>query len=253
MNLNQQYIEGKNGILSPHVVSSTVNEIIGIAKKKLNKKINDMILLDVGSGSGEYSSEFAKFVKKVVGVEPYYNDYIASVKLKNPNKIAYYNVLVEDFKTKDKFDLVLCLTTLEHMPNQEKSFQKIYGLMKKNSLVYLTAPNKLWPYENHYRLPFLSWLPLPIANLYMRITGRGKSYQDSSYSRAYFGLISLLKKFDWDFEFFLPHPNAPYLSCGNIGKRSFYNIIKNVGIALIRKMPIFWIFSKGFIVIIHKK
>lgn len=251
MDLHQHYQEKYYRPLPLDIIKSTVREILSIAEKKTGKNRKELLLLDVGSGYGEYANEFANYVKKVVGIEPYLEAYLSSVKSTKSKKVKFYNTLIEEFKTKEKFDLVVSLTTLEHMPNAEKSFKRIYGLMKKNSVLYLTAPNKLWPYENHYYLPFLSWLPLPLANIYLKISDKGNSYEDSSYSKTYFGLKSFLKKFSWDFEFYLPDTNAAYLGCGRVNFP--YNLIKDIGISLIRKIPILWVISKGFIVLAHKK
>ena len=253
MNLQQGYQENIYIPPSEKAIRVTVDQILTIAEKKLHKKRKEMVVLDVGSGHGIYSNYLAKRVKKVVGVEPYLPAYNASLKLQKKDKIIFYNTSVEHLKTKERFDVVVCLTVLEHMPNQEKSLQKIYSLMKRNSIMYLTAPNKLWPVENHYGLPFLSWLPLPLANFYMRITGKGDSYKDSSYSKTYFGLINLLKKYNWDFQFFLPPSDAAYLGCGYKNLPPLYKYIKSLGIAIIKVMPIFWVISKGFIVIVHKE
>ncbi len=252
MNLNQKYQEKDSVPYSSAVISSIVTEVLSIAERKLNKKKGNLTILDVGSGHGDYTKEFAKFVKKIVGVEPYYSGYISSVKSQKNKNISYYNTLIEDFNTTEKFDVVVSLTTLEHMPDAEKSFVKIYKLMKNNSVLYLTAPNKLWPYDNHYRLPFITWLPLPIANFYMRLMRRGNSYQDCSYSKTYFGLISLLKKFNWRFEFILPKHDAAYLGCRRKPSLFPYEAVKTLGIALIKRFPCFWIISKGFIVMAHK-
>lgn len=46
-----------------------------------------------------------------------------------------------------------------------------------------TATNRLKVIETHYgRLPFLSWLPKPTANLYLRALGRGNRYYENLYT-----------------------------------------------------------------------
>lgn len=253
MNLNQQYQENLYIPPPTKAIKATINEILNLAEKKLNKDKKSLVVLDVGSGHGIYSNYLAKVVKRVIGVEPYFNAYKASLKLGRKKKLTFLNLPVEKLNTKEKFDVVVCLTVLEHMPNQQKSLKKIYSLMKNNSIMYLTAPNKLWPIENHYGLPFLSWLPLPIANLYMRIAGKGTSYIDSSYSRTYFGLRKLLRQFKWEFKFLVPDVNAAYLGCGYFNLDPFHKYAKNIGVFLINKASIFWLFSKGFIVIVEKR
>lgn len=251
--LKQEYQERYYKALPYEVVHATVYHVLSLAEKKLKKKANQLKILDVGSGHGDYTEEFSKYTKKVVGVEPYADAYKYSIKNRRNKKINYRNNLVEDLKTKEKFDLVVCLTTIEHMPNAERSFIKIYKMMRSNSILYLTAPNKLWPYDNHYNLPFLSWLPLPIADMYLKLTGRGNSYGDCSYSMTYFQLRCFLKKFKWEFEFITPDIKAGYLGCGKFRPPIYYSAIRNLGVRLIRIFPFFWVLSKGFIVVIYKK
>jgi len=232
-------------------IEEAVKDILSITEKALGKSRKNLTVLDIGSGFGIYSREFAKYVKKVVGAEPFKDAYEKAIKINRRSNVKFVNDLIEDYKGKEQFDLAVSLTTLEHMPHAEKSFRNVFKLMKKNSIFYLTAPNKLWPVEPHYALPFLSWLPLPIANIYLQITGKGKSYKESSYSRTYFGMKKLFGKFPYRYSFVLPSPNAIYLGCGT---KNLSNTIKRrVGIWLIKKLPIFWMFSKGFIMVIRKK
>lgn len=235
------------------VIRSTVEEILYQAEVRSVGPIANFRCLDVGSGLGEYAFELERKVLEVVGVEPYKPVFLNAVLKKRQikSRVKFFNETIEDFYSKNKFDLVISLTTIEHMPNAEKSFRQIFSLMKKGGLLYLTAPNKWWPYEHHYKLFFLSWLPQFLANFYVRSFQRGSSYQDSAYSKSYFGMRRFLDKFPCVYEFVLPRSSESYfLGCGHKGK--FYSFIKRFGIELIRIFPFFWIFSKGFIIIAKK-
>lgn len=232
-------------------IEETIKDILTLAEKELGKSRKEMTALDIGCGFGMYSGELAKQVKRVVGVEPFKGAYEKAVKLNRRKNIKLVNALIEDYRGNEKFDLAISLTTIEHMPSAQKSFKHVFGLMKKNSLLYITAPNKLWPVEPHYALPFLSWLPLPLANLYLRITKKGISYKDSSYSRTYHGMKKLFNRFPHKYFFVVPSFDALYLGCGSKNLKS--RLFRRSGIWLIRKMPIFWMFSKGFIMVIRKR
>jgi len=234
-------------------VRDAVKDILSVARVKLNTPINNLKVLDVGCGAGSYCFGIEKHVRKVVGVEPYKAAYEQSLinKKRFDSKAIFVNKTIEDFRSKEKFDLVLSLTTIEHMPHAEKSFKQIFSLLKKGGITYLTAPNKWWPMENHYGLLFLSWLPLNIANFYVKLFGRGESYVDSAYSKSYFGMKEFFDKFKCKYYFRLPDKNSNYVGIAN--KSSFYKALKNFGIDLIRILPIFWIFSKGFIMVIKKE
>lgn len=229
---------------APKLYRDTIKDILAIATKRLGKKNKDLVVLDVGCGLGIYSCELSKKVRQVIGVEPDRNAFKLALKRKN---LTFYNTLIEKFDTKQRFDLIVSLTTLEHMPDADASFKKIFKLLKEDGIIYVTAPNKLWPYEYHYKLWFLNYLPLPLANLYVRIMGRGKSFQDSSYAKTYIGMKKFFNQFPCQYEFILPNPNASYLGCEEGSK-----LIRVVGITLIKYLPFMWMFSKGFILVVQK-
>ena len=236
------------------VVTSTVIHALKLSTK-IGKPTKDLIVLDVGSGTGQYSFEIGKYVKKVIGVEPFKQAYISSLNKKKTyetgRKCTFYNTPIEEFSTNEKFDLVLCLATLEHMPNAEASFAKIFNYLKDGGIIYLTVPNKLWPYEYHYKLFFLSWLPLKYANAYVRYLRRGKSFEDSAYAKSYFGLKRFLNKFPCRYQFIIPEPGDKYLGQGDTS--ILYNFIKHFGIRLLKIFPYLMFLSKGFLVVITKQ
>lgn len=65
----------------------------------------------------------------------------------------------------------------EHVSDQPGLFRELYRVLVPGGEAYLSAGNRLAVLEPHYRLPFLSWLPRPLADLYLRLTGRGRSYE----------------------------------------------------------------------------
>lgn len=235
------------------VVRGAVREIVEVAKKYIRKPLKSISVLDVGSGHGEYSTEMAKFLGKVTGIEPFEDVYkVALGKMNKSKNLKFFNSKIEDFKSKTKFDLVTHFTVFEHMSTPKKGFDRIFSLLNKNGIIYLTAPNKYWLFEQHYGLPFLSWLPLSIANKYLELAKGKKSYEDCSYSRGYGGMKEFFDQYDCQYEFILPFDqNSAYIGCGK--NQPIFSLIKKLGIALIRFHPFFWNFSKGFIMVIRKK
>src|SRR5207249_8403516 len=102
-------------------------------------------VLDVGSGYGLYCFVLAPKVQKVVGVEPYKKAYDKAVKQNKFKNVEFYNCLIEDYHNDEKFDLILNLSCIEHMPDADRSFWRMFALLKKGGYMYVTAPNKLWP------------------------------------------------------------------------------------------------------------
>lgn len=253
--IDQSYVPaGLYDTFDPRVSLSVIQNILRIAKEKGMKNPKKLNVLDVGAGDGNFAFVIEKYVNKVVAIEPDDLQYRSALrkKKKNKSKVAMYKMLIEDFSTNERFDLVLCLTVLEHMPNARASFNHIFKLMKRGAMIYLTVPNRLWPYEYHYRLFFLSWLPLPLANLYVRLFKRGQSFTNSSYSPTYYGIKNFFNRFNCTYEFIPPDPLAPYLGWG-LPTPEWYSIMQNVGIKLLNKYPFFWFFSKTFMMVIVKK
>jgi SAM-dependent methyltransferase len=67
----------------------------------------------------------------------------------------------------------------EHVSDQQLLADEIYRVLKPGGVVFFSGPNRLAVIEDHYGLPFLSWLSLPLANAYLRITGKGNCYEEN--------------------------------------------------------------------------
>ncbi len=234
------------------VVEGVVKEVVETAKKYLNTDPKSIAVLDVGSGHGEYAIEMSKFFGSVTGVEPLKKAYLNALRNgKGIKNLKFHNSVIERFKTVSKFDLITHFTVFEHMSTPKIGFDRIFSLLKKGGVIYLTAPNKYWVFEQHYGLPFLSWLPLPLANKYLELTKGIKSYKDCSYSQGYGGMKKFFDQYDCHYEFILPFDeNSAYIGCGK--NQLGFTLVKKLGLRLIRFNPFFWNFSKGFIMVIRK-
>lgn len=234
------------------ITDSLIEDVLVVARKELRKPLKSLDVLDVGAGSGGYSFTIEKKVNSVSAIEPYKDAYkhLVQNKKRLRSKVEIKNCLIEEFATKKRYDVALSIATLEHMPEAYKSYSAVINLLKPGGILYLTVPNKLWPIEVHYKLPFLSYLPLPLANRYVRLFGLAKTYEDSSYAMTYWQIKKFFSQFDCSFYFKLPDPKSEYIGLGDKGV--IYTFVKNLGIKLIHRWPIFWAFSKGFIMVIKK-
>ena len=60
--------------------------------------------------------------------------------------------------------------------------------------MFFSGPNRLWPVEDHYKLLGLSWIPRSWANQYLRLTRRGRVFEENLLTS------SQLKRLFWRFE-----------------------------------------------------
>lgn len=200
-------------------------------------------VLDVGCGYGQTTVAFARHCASVVGIEPS-SDLAAKAVIataSHPNA----RIVEGDFlawSTTERFDLIVLDNVLEHIADKAGTICKLSEFLAPGGAFYIVVPNKLWPIEVHYKLPFLSYLPLPLANAYLRATRRGTDYRDASYAPT---IWQLRRAFRLDgtltYRFVLPAD----LSLTETGASPLYRI----GAALLARFPVLWAISKAFVVV----
>lgn len=208
----------------------------------------DLDVLDAGSGYGGTSIALSRQCRSVVGLEPasaLYATALAALESDPRNNVSFVNARLEDLRHTNAFDLVVLDNVYEHLPHQAASLEAVSRAMKPGGVMYLLVPNRLWPIEAHYDLPFLSWLPLRWANRYLRMSGRGTSYEDASYAPTYWGLQRSLRAQGFKFEFVLPGDPSATVSGAPVHYR--------LGMALLRRFPSLWCISKALLVVAIKE
>jgi SAM-dependent methyltransferase len=145
-------------------------------------------LIDIGCSQGQITQRLAEHFGFVVGVDP---------EEKGEGKIqAYHFVQADGCKLpirSSRFDVAVLNHVLEHVSSPQNLLDEVWRVLKPDGVCYLACPNRYSLVEPHYRLPFLSWLPRPLADLYVRLAGRGEKYLDRLPS--YWGLKKLVRRF----------------------------------------------------------
>lgn len=157
--------------------------------------LKNLTVLDIGCSTGIIDNVLAKKFKKVVGIDIDKKAVkFAQQKFKRKNlEFRVKNALNVNHQD-SRFDVIICAHVYEHVPNSQKLFEEIYRLLKPGGVCYLAAINRLWPWEVHYDLPFLSWLPKPLAHWYVRLAGKANSYYENP--KTYWGLKKITKDFE---------------------------------------------------------
>jgi 2-polyprenyl-3-methyl-5-hydroxy-6-metoxy-1,4-benzoquinol methylase len=152
-------------------------------------------VLDVGCSAGFIARYLADHCGQVVGMDidaPAIEFAQAHFKMKNLKFLKSDSMAIE-FPA-NHFDIVICAQVYEHVPDANKLMTQIFRVLKPSGICYFAAGNRLNIMEAHYRLPFLSILPRPLAHFYVRIARKGKFYYEKHFS------YWTLKKLTGDFE-----------------------------------------------------
>lgn len=195
-NYQRNYAAGRPQMFDPKTRQERALRIVETLKDYYlsSAKLESLDVLDIGSSTGIIDNFLASYFRSVKGIDIDQKavDYAKKQFSKNNLDFEYGNTMNLTFKP-ESFDVVICTQIYEHVPNSQKLFTEIYKVLKKGGVCYLAAMNKLWPIEPHYRLPFLSWLPKKLANIYLRSFKKIDRYYENPLS--YWGLCQLVKRF----------------------------------------------------------
>ena len=140
---------------------------------------SDLTLLDMGSSTGIIDNFLADHFGQVTGVDIDEEavEYAKDTFKKDNLYFRTADAMNLDFSN-NSFDVVICTQIYEHVPDAQTMTKEIFRVLKPGGLCYFAAGNRLNYMEPHYRLPFLSILPRPLAHIYMKIAGKGSHYHE---------------------------------------------------------------------------
>lgn len=172
--------------------TTRIQKAIKIEKlMKMFSTLPNGTVLDVGAGSGYIIKHFSDlgfgesrtFAVDIIDERQIVDGY-------NFQIIEGTNLPFSD----NMFDSIISNHVIEHVGNdmQINHLKEIYRTLKPNGVFYFAVPNKWRFIEPHYKLPFLSWLPVSLASIYLCITRKGAYYDCRPLSRTI--TSTLLKK-----------------------------------------------------------
>ena len=140
--------------------------------------------LDIGCSTGFISDELHKAGATVTGLdidEPG----LAAARKRFGESVTFVCAGGEDIPAPAQaFDIVIFNHIYEHVVDADAVMTDIRRVLRPDGVVYLGLGNRLGIVEPHYKLPFLSWLPRPAADRYVRLTGRASTYYESFRTRS---------------------------------------------------------------------
>jgi len=173
---------------------SKARKIISILKDYFGDLNEEWTCLDVGCGSGDITIELSRHFKTTIGLETKFGTFRKSSPSQNSIGLFYLQADGLRIPVPDEsVEITICAQVYEHVIDPQALIQEIWRILKPHGVCFFSGPNKWAIMEEHYWLPFLSWIPGPITNLYMRAFKRGTIYDIKP--MGYWALRTLVKRF----------------------------------------------------------
>jgi ubiquinone/menaquinone biosynthesis C-methylase UbiE len=202
--------------------------------------------LDIGCSSGIITSLLGNHFRMSIGMDidqeaiQYAQDHSLSTRV----RFLMADSMALPFRA-NSIDAIICNHVYEHVPQAQQMIDEIYRVLKENGFCYFSAGNKYMVIEGHYGLPFLSWVPKPIAHRYFKIAGKGSFYYEEHLSLR--GLKKLVKEFRI-YDYTLPIIQNPekFFVTDLLNPKSFlYKCIRLFAPYLYRWIPTYiWVLTK---------
>lgn len=153
------------------------DKVVAVCRHFSPRPLEELICLDLGASTGIMTERFAANFKQVIALDVDRHGLWYGKSTSISQNIDY---LCSDGTAMaladNSVDVVICNQIYEHVDNQSGLMAEIYRVLKYDGFCYFGAGNRHVVIEGHYFLPFLSWLPHRLADIYMFVTGKSGKY-----------------------------------------------------------------------------
>jgi SAM-dependent methyltransferase len=154
-------------------------KIIAILEYHLGRRdLRGLVVLDVGCSLGFFTETAVQHGAQGIGIDIDVPGVTLARRDRDP-RCEFLSADGEALPFGDhSVDVVVFNHIYEHAVDPDEVMRQIRRVLKPDGVVYLGLGNRLGIIEPHYRLPFLSWLPQPVADRYVRAFGKAQTYHE---------------------------------------------------------------------------
>jgi 2-polyprenyl-3-methyl-5-hydroxy-6-metoxy-1,4-benzoquinol methylase len=156
--------------------------MLAVLREILGERLASARVLNLGCSTGIIDEYLAPHVASTLGIDI---DAPAIAAARERCKVANAEFRFGDAMNLDlgdaSADVVICSQVYEHVPDPSRMMDEIHRVLAPEGICYFAATNRFCVVEQHYGLPFLSVIPVPLAHLYLRIARMGHYYHERHY------------------------------------------------------------------------
>lgn len=202
-----------------------INDYLNISDIKSKK----VLVIGLGTGSVLYGLKQLGF-HEIYGIEPNLEALeISKLKAKKLN-LEVLNLLdsvAEKLPYEDNFfDFIFTYTVFEHISDVEKGFDELIRSLKFGGSAYLSFPNYNYPYEDHYKIPALTFLGKSITKIFAYLLRKDSKFIDTLNFLTIYSVDRILKKYQNIVYFRVNHPYPQVNKSSKIYKNIYHGFFK---------------------------
>ena len=168
--------------------------MVSVLQHHLGATLSTLSLLNLGGSTGIIDSHLAEHFLSVtsIDIDQQAITYAQANFSRKNLQFAVGDAMAIAYPD-NYFDIVICSQVYEHVPNATQMMNEIHRVLKPGGICYFAAGNRLMWNEPHYNLPLLSVMPHFMADIYLKLLGKGTQYYERHLT--YWGLSELVTAF----------------------------------------------------------
>ena len=142
-------------------------------------KLSNLTVLELGCGYGGLAVAMAISSARVHAIDPLPENegpnYVAvarmrAARLNVARRVNYVQGYGEHLPYQSaSFDLVTTTSVLEHVADVRRVVTEVWRVLKAGGIWYNCCPNYLFPWEPHYHIPYIPFMPKMLFRAYVRV------------------------------------------------------------------------------------
>jgi 2-polyprenyl-3-methyl-5-hydroxy-6-metoxy-1,4-benzoquinol methylase len=170
-------------------------KVIAVCRDYSDNPLDQLVALDLGASTSIMTEYFARYFNRIIALDVDHVGLKSGRKSSTSENLLYLCSDGTKSALKDgSVDVIICNQVYEHVDDQHGLAYEIERLLSPNGFCYFGAGNRFVLIEGHYFLPFLSWMPLRMSHIYLKLMGRKVKYDVFLLSLR--NLRKLLKNFE---------------------------------------------------------